>query len=321
MRGKTLLLRIVKILFVICCIIAIAFCIFYAVMHKIGSSVTYQERQATQYNEETLKDKQVHNILLIGSDARADVSGNRSDVMLLVSINSKTKRIILTSFQRDCYVEIPDVGGNRLNAAYAYGGADLTVRTIEQNFNIAIDHYVIIDFDIVINAINALGGVEISLETEELDSGSPDKPTFNQYVNELNELYGFEYGTNFITAPGVYQLNGYQALSYARIRYTAGNDFARTNRQREIIVAILKQCSIPKIISAVQTVAPQIITDFTANEIAMFALNALEYVTYDINQLSIPELETHVDVNINGMAVLQIDFNEAHQTLADMIYN
>lgn len=258
----------------------------------------------------------VFNILLIGTDDRETVQGSRSDAMILCSINKETKSITLTSFMRDCYVEIPNHGNNRLNAAYAFGGTQLLIDTIEQNFKIEIDRYAKVDFFAFMDIVDAVGGVDIDLSEDEIR-------VLNLYLGEVNEILN-EQGTDSISGPaGVYHLNGKQALAYSRNRYTGNSDFSRTQRQRNVLNAIkesVKDCSIIELNNLLNTILPYITTDLTEGECLSLLLDAPSYLSNDMASNRIPYDGAYSGVTINKMAVLSLDFKENISNLYKDIY-
>ena len=168
--------------------------------------------KANLNKEGLMQSEDVMNILLLGTDARSKNDRGRSDSMILVSINKATKEIVLTSFLRDIYLAIPDIESTRLNHAYAYGGADLVIDTLEKNFKIKIDKYAQVDFSSFITVVDAVGGVEINVTEEEL-------PYISNYLLEINRLEGDPQGSGNLKSAGKQLLNGKQALAYSRIRY------------------------------------------------------------------------------------------------------
>ncbi len=163
------------------------------------------------------------NILLLGSDWRAG-SGFRTDVILLVSLNKNTGTATLLSFPRDLYVEIPGIGMERINAAQPYGGFELTSATFMNNFGIEIDYYMITNFNGFISIVDTLGGIDVNAA-----SALNDLCILPQAVNDYC----------YIPA-GINHLNGRTALWYVRSRH-ASNDFDRTRRAQEVLVAIFQK--------------------------------------------------------------------------------
>ena len=261
-------------------------------------------------------DRNVLNILLIGSDSRKSGGRGRSDAMILISINKKTKSIIATSILRDIYLKIPGKKeGNRINAAFAYGGAKLLLDTIRQNFKIDVDKYVIIDFYAFIDMVDAVGGVTVEV-------GKEDIPIINGYVKELNKLTGKDEDLDCIMETGTLLLNGKQALGYLRNRYI-GSDFMRTAKQREVLKQVfdkVKNLKISAITELAGRIMPQITTNLKESEIFSLLLALPSYIKYDIKQGSIPARGSYKDLKIRGMAVLAIDFDKNIRLLHESIY-
>lgn len=262
-----------------------------------------------------MEDKDVLNILLIGSDSRDPKVRGRSDAMMILSVNKKNDKIILTSLLRDIYLTILGKSSNRLNAAYAQGGAKLLIETIEQNFRIKIDKYVSVDFFAFMDVIDTIGGVTVEVTDEEI-------PYLNSGVREINRLLDEEITKDTLTTGGKLLLNGKQALGFSRIRYL-GTDFARTARQRKIMEQIfnkLKKTSISNIINLLNTVLPKVTTNFTEKEIISHILRLPEYLGYDFEQLRIPANGSYENKKIKKMEVLVIDFEENVKLLQNTIY-
>lgn len=249
------------------------------------------------------------NLLLIGVDSRSNNYSGRSDVMILVSINKETKRVVMTSILRDTFVSIPGNGTNRLNAAYAYGGEDLLVEAIKANFGIAVDRCAIVNFYVVMDLVNAVGGVDIELSSDVIS-------VMNQYyISELNRLLGDSEGADLIDsslAGTIVHLNGKQALAYARVRYV-GTDFARTARQREVIMLCMnkmKGMSLSELDSLAEELLPKIRTNLTESDCASLLLMALNISSYSFGNMTIPIEGSWSNANIRGMSVLTIDFQK-----------
>ncbi len=235
----------------------------------------------------------VENILIIGSDERAEdnpeaelVSGQRADTMILFSIDKKNKQIKLTSFLRDSYVYIPSEGyEDKLNSAYRFGGAQLTMDTIEYNFGVKIDRYLTVNFEVFKQFINLLGGIPVEVSEYEAE----------YMVDELKYIY---------IKPGVNVMNGNASLMYCRMRYL-DNDLYRTQRQRKVIKAVIGKAAktnLFKLMDIVRQVVPNIRTDISRNElISLGAGAAVKFLHYDIVQMQIPAAGTWWDESIDGI--------------------
>ena len=203
------------------------------------------------------------NIALFGIDSRDSSlgKGNRSDCIIIASINNKTKEVKLISVYRDTYVNIEGYGLDKITHAYSYGEASLALKTLNENFDLNITEFVTVNFDAVAEAVNALGGITINVEPEEVDY-------INQYINETSEVTGLD--TEKVTTSGSQTLDGVQAVAYARIRYTEGGDYKRTERMRTVVEAMVnkfKTKSISEMNQIIDQILPEVYTNITAGDI------------------------------------------------------
>lgn len=264
-----------------------------------------------------MKSDGVINILLIGNDSRENGEDGRSDAMILLSLSTKTKKIYMTSLLRDMYVDIPGHEGNRLNAAYSFGGAELLMETVEQNLDIEVNRYVLVNFEAFANLVDAVDGVDLELSAAEIE-------LVNGYLNEYNMLTGKEFGTDYMdtSVEGMVHLNGPQALAYSRNRYI-GTDFGRTERQRKVLAEVIH--NLPRAVvthpgELVDGLMPNLTTNLTQWECYRLSLMAPKLLTYDIEQGSIPLQGSYRDASIRGMAVLEVDFEENIKYLHELLF-
>ena len=250
------------------------------------------------------EDSGLINILLVGQDRRNTEASARADTVILCSFHPDSKSVVLTSFLRDLYIQIPGIGGNRLNAAYAWGGIELLQQTLQENLNIHIDGCIEVDFSQFAGIIDILGGVTLELRQDEADA-------INKTVS----------GT---LTEGLQSLTGQQALAYSRIRnLDADGDFSRTERQRKLLTSLLdsyRDAGFLKILSAIADTLPLISTDLSSKEIlhlaaALFPL--LDGPTL-ISQ-RIPADGTYSYSTIRGMEVLTADWEEVRKQLAETL--
>ncbi len=172
----------------------------------------------------------ITNIALFGVDRRNKDEPGRSDSIMILSIDTKNKKIKMSSIMRDTYVKIKGHGQTKITHAYAYGGPQLAIRTINENFNLDIRNYVTVDFFDLEKLINAIGGVSVDVHKDEIS-------LMNSYMSETAGIE--KKSITQVTNSGNQTLNGLQAVAYSRIRYTAGGDFKRTERQRTVLSAML----------------------------------------------------------------------------------
>lgn len=246
-------------------------------------------------------------ILLVGVDSRENSFSGNSDAMILLSIDKKEERLTMTSFLRDIYVSIPGYGNSRLNNAFACGGSSLLKQTMEVNFGIRPDRCVVINFYLMMDLVDALGGVDLDVTADEID-------VMNMYLKRQNELLGNAAGTDILTADdaGTIHANGNQTLAYTRVRYV-GTDFARTGRQRTVInkcLDKLKTMDLGQIINLAEEFFPQIRTDLTEGDCASLLTALPDLPDYQIQTMTVPAEGTYRYANIRGMSVLSIDFAE-----------
>lgn len=287
----------------------------FAAAGYLHTKLNYKEIETV--SKEPFKEDGVKNILLIGNDSRSADESGRSDAMILVSISSRTNSIHLTSLLRDIYVDIPGHDGNRLNAAYAYGGPELLMETLEKNFDIQVNRYMLVNFQAFANLVDAVGGVDLELSNEEVQY-------VNGYLVEYNRLEGRAEGTDYLDSSlsGVIHLNGPQALAYCRNRYI-GTDFARTERQRKVISAAMKNAPLALAANGSELInglMSNITTNMTKTELSGLMMQAPLMLTYDMVSGSIPLEGTYSNANIRGMAVLEIDFEANKDYIRTEIY-
>ncbi len=311
--------RLRKFLIAVVLIIALLGVGLYQLVGAVYGKMNYKELPAVA--AEPMKEDGVVNILLIGNDSRENGEDGRSDAMILLSISSRTKTIYMTSLLRDIYVDIPGHDGNRLNAAYAFGGAELLMKTIEHNFGIPVNRYMLVNFEAFANLVDAVDGIELELTRDEIEY-------VNGYLVEYNMLTGREQGTDNMdlsvadNGPAVVHLNGPQALAYSRNRYL-GTDFGRTERQRKVLTAVIGKLPGAVLTNAgglIDSLMPNLTTNLTKNECFSLSLMAGKLLTYDIVSDNIPQPDTYRDVTIREMQVLEVDFETNIRYLREKIY-
>ena len=234
---------------------------------KIGKMQKENIDTAVGINEETKQElKGYRNIALLGIDSRADDYGlgNRSDCMIIASINQETNAVKLISVYRDTYVYVTENGTKRLDKithAYSYGGAQNTLKSLNEAMDLNITEFVTVNFDAVIAAVDSLGGVYIDIDKSEIKY-------VNDYIDATSESSGVK--SSHITHSGRQKLDGVQAVSYTRVRYTAGGDYKRTERMRTVVEAMLskaKTLNVGQLNSFADTILPKIRTNISTSEI------------------------------------------------------
>ena len=242
------------------------------------------------------------NIMLIGQDRRPGEGRTRSDSMILCTINKKTKELTMTSFMRDMYVQISGYQDNRMNACYAFGGMKLLNTCLKENFGVYVDGNIEVDFDGFKKVIDLVGGVDIYLSN-----------------SEANHLAG--QGLNVVA--GMNHMNGETALAHARNRSVGSGDFSRTERQREVLNAVLEKCknlSLTQLNDLLESILPTITTDMSNSEIMNCFLEIAPMLgSMKITNQRIPLDDTYKYASIRGMSVLVPDLEANRQFLKEML--
>ena len=257
---------------------------------------------------------------MLGTDDYQDNDVGRSDSMMLVSVDTRHNKLKITSFMRDMYLAIPGIGSYKLNEAYSRAGgridgAKKVVSTIEANFGVDIDRFVIVDFSAFPKIIDRLGGVQVQLSNEKNADGFTEAGLINAYSGETKQQ----------AKPGVVNnLTGLQARYYARIR-EIGNDQERTERQRKVfysLVSKLKTSNVMTLNSMLVDVLPLVTTNMTKNEVLSMAANSLTYLNYPVSQHRVPEEGEYWDVrDANGdWKWLGVDLEKCRKSFAEFLF-
>lgn len=213
------------------------------------------------------------NIAIFGVDSRSDDYGvgNRSDCIIIASINNSTGEIKLISVYRDTYVNIDKHGLDKITHAYSYGEAPLAISTLNKNLDLNIKEFVTVNFDSVAEAVDQLGGITLSITPEETKY-------INGYIDETSKVTGKS--SNHITQAGTYNLDGVQAVAYSRIRYTAGGDYKRTERMRTVMEAMLtklKTKSVGEINKFADKILPAVYTNLSTGDLISMVPSMAKY--------------------------------------------
>lgn len=315
-------------LVLLCVLLLVAGIVAFLLTHYVGLLGDLREEEiGTSFEEDANVEsdnitqqtdlaKDVFSVLLIGVDSRQDTYTGRSDSQILVSINQKNKKLVICSILRDCYVAIPGHGNNRINAAYAYGGTSLLTQTIKSNFGIPVDRVAVVNFKVVADFIDAVGGVDINVSQEEISR-------INGSLGEQNRIFGNSAGTDTLSVSqaGDLHLNGNQALAYARIR-KIGTDFERTKRQRVVLEDALDQVgnmSLTQQSNLLKQFLPRVHTDLKTSEVVDLGSLVLRLKSYQIESFSIPIDSTWRDMRVNGMDVLDVDYAANQKAWEDAV--
>ena len=223
---------------------------FWFISSKLGKmqKVDLDETDLNVSAEVAEKLSNYRNIAIFGIDSREDTysRGNRSDCIIIASMNNETKEVKLVSVYRDTYVQIEGHGLDKITHAYSYGEAPLAIKTLNTNFDLNITEFVTVNFDAVKEIVDDIGGISMNITQE-----------------EVSHISG-------ITKAGTYTLTGEQALAYARIRYATGGDYKRTERMRDVLTAVVdkvKTFSISELNQFIDKVLPKVYTNITASDV------------------------------------------------------
>lgn len=253
------------------------------------------------------------NVAIFGVDSRDGQleAGTLSDTIIVASLNNETKELKMVSVYRDTILNMSNGSYNKANAAYALGGPAQGINMLNTNLDLNIEKYVAVDFSIVVDIIDLLGGIEIEVDKAEISG-------MNKYIPETARVSGVE--ANLIENEGLQLLDGAQATTYARIRSTAGGDFKRTDRQRYVISKIVDKLKVTNLLTLnkiVDTALPRISTNFTAAEIAIYAAAYLDF--YLGPNTGFPEIASTGSVTGLGSCVipqsLQSNVKDLHEFL------
>lgn len=265
----------------------------------------------------TEEEETYRNIVLFGVDSRekALLKGTRSDTIMIASVNEKTHEIKLVSVYRDTFLNVGEDTYNKANVAYAYGGPSRAVEMLNNNLDLEITDYVTVGFSGLIDTVDAVGGITIQLTEEEVG-----------YLNSYQICMAEELGREYVPVEyaGEQVLNGMQATAYCRIRYTAGSDFRRTKRQRDVLIQILekaKNMSLIEMNAAIDAILPKVATSLDMKEILELAANAKKYTVVDNTGVPFSKNLVGAFVGKKGSCVVPYDLEENVIQLHRFLYN
>ena len=265
-----------------------------------------------QNTQSTDKKDDIINIALFGLDAPNGEVG-RSDADLILTIDKKHHKLKLTSIMRDSYVDVKDHGMTKLTHAYAYGGPELALNTINTNFDLAIDKFITVNFTSLPKVIDKLGGVDINLTAGDLKY-------MNGYIKNLDDINKTD--SPDINSTGMHHLDGTQALAYCRIRYDGG-DQRRTERQRTVLQAVFKKMKdtpVTQYPAILNELLPLVTTNISANEFISLGKDIADTGATQFEDLKVP-CDKHEDGKmINGVYYMTYDLKAETKELHKFIY-
>lgn len=265
---------------------------------------------------DTVEDENVYNLLLVGVDRREKTWNGNSDSMMLVSINHTAKRVSVVSLMRDTYVDIPGYGYNKLNAAYALGGGPLLTETITDTYKVDVSRYAAVDFENMIQIIDALGGIDLEMTDAEVEVA-------NGYMLDMCNTLGLNGYDYVLPGGGVYHCNGVQSVAYARNRFVGNSDYARTERQRYVISQIIeevKRMDVVQLTQFVKDVLPLVTHNVEESEIWDLVTKAPEILQYKFVQDRIPYDNMYDVIYVDTQDMLVPQWETTIEKLHNTIY-
>lgn len=306
-------------------IIAIVFVLVFA----LGFGIVYYYLSKFQYNnigkekisvcdvseinnqiDNGQKEHKVKNILLLGVDNQEKAS----DSIIVLSLDDTTKQIKLSSLMRDTYINFGTNKVTKLNYAYHYGGAELSIKTINEKFKLDISEYVLVDFNGLTKIIDEVGGVEVNVKPEEVN-------LLNSYAKNIAQIDKVEYTP--IKKSGNQLLNGQQATAYCRIRYVGNQDYERTERQRRVLEQIfnkLKDMPITGYTKVINDISPYVETSLNTVDMINYGSKIASYGKNGIKETRCPYDGLRSDSIINGTYYMQWNEEENIKKLHEFIY-
>lgn len=284
-------------------------------LNKIDNSVKVDTDNLGIEKEEISQienSEKIINIALFGVDA-TDGNVGRSDATMVATLDPVHKKLKLTSFMRDSYVYINGYGQDKLNHAYAFGGPELAIRTLNENFGLNIEDFITVNFSSLPIIIDTLGGVDIEITSDELNY-------INDYIRDINAKDGTS--SAGIYSAGVQHLNGVQALAYSRIRYTSGGDYKRTERQRTVLNALftkMASASPASYNSLLNEILPYVQTSLSSTDILSLGTKVLSIGT-NLEQDRFPRDEYAQGAMINGVSYITFDIESTKDQVRQYIF-
>jgi len=267
------------------------------------------------------------NILLLGTDNRTLTRNGRTDSMIILSYNSKLQQVKMTSIMRDTWVKINGKGQNKINAANVFGGPELAMRTVNEQFGMNIEKYVLINMMGFAEIIDVLGGVEVDITEGEMKYVNIFLDGYREMLRGLSEEERERASRPFAlkeSGPAV-QMNGAQAMTFARIR-NLGDDYRRTERQREVLTAMARRVQADGASSlkpTLEAIIECVDTNFTIMEVVNLALDAIQIdldVPDALTQYRIPVDGTFEDSVVDGRSAIRPNFEKNMNLLHAFIY-
>ncbi len=314
-KLKKIILTLITLLITIIVICAIAIgIIFKSITSKVEREEIDRTYVTSTEHTPVKEEENVINILLLGTDKYDSDTLTASDATMILTLDTVNKRIKLCSIMRDTYVEVPGQDPCNINDVIIKGGPELTLKTINTNFNLQIDKFVQVNLNSLPKIIDILGGVEINVTEEEV-------PYINSLVNSIDSNNGTS--NPGITSAGLQTLNGTQASAYSRIRSTAGRDYKRTERQRDVLSSLyakFKTASISQLTDLMNNILPLVSTNITDSEILSILGKVLTMGVSEIEQSRFP-LDGQHEMILTDMYHMIIDKEQTTNEMHKFIFS
>ena len=278
----------------------------------------HQRMSAVDQKISPVSNENVYNLLLVGVDRRDKSWNGNSDSMMLVSINFKAERVSIISLMRDTYVNIPEVGYNKLNNSYARGGGNLLCATITSNFNTDVSRYAAVDYEDMIDIIDAMGGIDLYWTSEEIEVA-------DGYIRDMCNTLGVDAWDHLLPVEGEgnWHCDGIQAVAYARNRFVGNSDYQRTERQRYVIGQIIekvKSMNVAQLMSFARRVLPLITHNVKEADIWELITKAPTILQYDFVKDRVPYDGLYTIINIDDEDYLSPDWEQTITKMHETIY-
>lgn len=290
-----------------------------------GVKVTAEEldsihdKMSSLTDRATVSDDDIYNLLLVGVDRRDKSWNGNSDSMILVSINKADNRVTMVSLMRDTYVDIPEVGYDKLNAAYAWGAGPLLCQTVTDTYKVEVDRYAAVDFFDLIDIIDIIGGVDLEISAKEAE-------VMNGYILDMCSLMedvdGYEHQVP--SEGGYIHCDGVQAVAFARNRFVGNSDYERTERQRYLISQLIEEVklmSVAQMTEKMKDILEHVTMNIPETEIWSMVPELPEMLEYKFEMDRIPYDNMYDVISVNNQGMLVPDWEPTIEKLHDFIYN
>ena len=321
-KKKIILISLLSVLGVILLLIGGATYYYFTTYNKINYTPVTESKEELNITEEAEQkinifenSKSIINVLLLGTDQRAEDEASRSDSMMIASIDPVNGNIKLASLMRDTRVAIEGHGQDKLGHAYAYGGPQLALKTVNSNFDMNITYYATIDYIGLVNIIDSIGGVKIDIKDYEIEWA-------NIIITDIAELNKAPYTP--ITEEGLQLLNGVQAVGYSRIRKAGDGDYERTERQRKVLSAVFHKVikkNVTQIPNLINTFAPYLETNITSTYMLKIGVSVLNSGISEVLQARFPTDNTSGGKILNERWYLVFDREDTITELHKFIFD